>query len=229
LNESNRPSAALDGEQHVSGAARKRKRPPSPRQIAKNSETRRRLIEAAGLVVGKYGYAGASIARITAKAGVAHGTFYLHFANQQALFDVLLPELGRSMLDAISAAVRDSSSLEELERRGLTANIDYLVRNPALYRVMNEAALYAPKAYRQHVNQVRDRYFRSLQRSRDRGDLKNFSDGELETIVALLTGARTHLLLQFAETRKGLRKLDPERIETYLEVFLNGLRARYGA
>ena len=113
MNESNRPSAALDGEQHVSGAARKRKRPPSPRQIAKNSETRRRLIEAAGLVVGKYGYAGASIARITAKAGVAHGTFYLHFANQQALFDVLLPELGRSMLDAISAAVRDSSSLEE--------------------------------------------------------------------------------------------------------------------
>ena len=90
MNESNRPSAALDGEQHVSGAARKRKRPPSPRQIAKNSETRRRLIEAAGLVVGKYGYAGASIARITAKAGVAHGTFYLHFANQQALFDVLL-------------------------------------------------------------------------------------------------------------------------------------------
>ena len=92
---------------------------------------------------------------------------------------------------------------------------------------MNEAALGKPN--RQHVNQVRDRYFRSLQRSRDRGDLKNFSDGELETIVALLTGARTHLLLQFAETRKGLRKLDPERIETYLEVFLNGLRARYGA
>jgi len=201
-----------------------RKRPLSARQIAKNQEIRRRLIEAAGLMVGKYGYAGASISRITAKAGVAHGTFYRHFENQQALFNVLLPELGRNMLEAISTAVRDSSSLEDLERRGVMANIDYLVQHPSLYRVMNEAELFAPKAYVQHLDEVRRRYFRSLQRSRDKGDLKPFTDAELETIVALMTGARAHLLTQFARTEKGLRRIDPERVETYLQVFLSGLQ-----
>lgn len=203
---------------------RSARRPPSARQAAKNAETRRRLIEAAGVVVGRHGYAGASIARITAEAGVAHGAFYLHFANQQALFDVLLPELGGAMLDSLTSAIRDSRSLEEIERRGLTANFEYLGSHPEIYRVMNEAELYAPAAFQQYLKEIQARYVRSLKRSKERGELRQFADEDLETVAALLTGARSYLLMMFCKDGNAVRPLDPARLEIYLDVFLDGLR-----
>lgn len=215
----NRPTPAPD-----ISPRRASRRPPTARQAAKNAETRRRLIDAAAVVVGRHGYAGASIARITSEAGVAHGTFYLHFANQQALFDVLLPELGRAMLDSLTAAIKDSQSLEEIERRGLIANFEYLARHPEIYRVMNEAELYAPAAFRQHLQEIQTRYVRSLRRSRDHGGLRDFADTELETVAALLTGARAYLLMMFCRDGNAIRPVEPSRLETYLDVFLNGLR-----
>lgn len=196
--------------------------------MAKNAETRRRLIEAAGVVVGRHGYAGASIARITAEAGVAHGAFYLHFANQQALFDVLLPELGGAMLDSLTAAIRDSRSLEEIERRGITANFAYLAAHPEIHRVMNEAELYAPAAFRQHLKEIQTRYVRSLKRSKERGELRQFADEELETVAALLTGARSYLLMMFCKDGNSVKPLDQARLQTYLDVFMGGLRPARG-
>ncbi|MGE3594128.1 MAG: TetR/AcrR family transcriptional regulator [Dehalococcoidia bacterium] len=52
-------------------------------------------MQAAADVVGEEGYTAASIAKITARAGVAHGTFYSYFDDRQQLFDVLLPFVGR--------------------------------------------------------------------------------------------------------------------------------------
>ena len=49
-------------------------------------------------MVGKYGYAEASVARITEEAGVAQGTFYNHFENRQELLDQLLPKIGTDMV-----------------------------------------------------------------------------------------------------------------------------------
>src|SRR5215469_4346849 len=83
---------------------------PLPRlsRMEKHEDTRRRLFQAAIKVVGKYGYAGASVARITAEAGVAQGTFYLHFESRQVLLDQLLPAVG----EEVSATVRERTSTE---------------------------------------------------------------------------------------------------------------------
>lgn len=210
----------------ASAPERPRKRPRSERQIRKDGETRARILRAAGRVVGEHGYAGASIARITAEAGCAHGAFYLHFRNRQALFDVLLPELGRGMLEAIGAAVRESRSLAEIERRGLTANFAYLAAHPELDRIMNEAELFAPEAFARYVGMIQERYHRSLVRSRDRGDMRAFSDEELETIAALLTGARSYLLRIFARKGGLMQPLETRQIDVYLDVFLNGIASK---
>jgi AcrR family transcriptional regulator len=47
-------------------------------------ETRKALIRAASEVIGEFGYDGASIGRITERAGLAQGTFYLYFDSRQA-------------------------------------------------------------------------------------------------------------------------------------------------
>jgi len=206
--------------------ATRRRRTPSAAQLQKNEETRRRLIEAAGRVVGKHGYAGASIARITEKAGVAHGAFYLHFKSQQDLFDILLPTIGQDMLTTISEAIHDAGSLDELERRGFHAMIDHLVRHPHLWRVTSEAELYAPKAYRQHLDAMSKRYVRSLKRSLDHDEVRDFAEDELEAVAAMLMGARHYLITRLAMTAGKPRPVDDQLAETYVKLVLHGLKPR---
>ena len=44
-------------------------------RVERNAWTKRRIFDAATRIVGKYGYAEASVARITEQAGVALGSF----------------------------------------------------------------------------------------------------------------------------------------------------------
>ena len=70
------------------------KRKPRRTREERSEQIRQNLIQAGARIVGRYGYEGASIARITAKAKVALGTFYRHFASRQQFFDQLLPAMG---------------------------------------------------------------------------------------------------------------------------------------
>jgi AcrR family transcriptional regulator len=182
-----------------------------------------RLIAAAAKVIGKYGYGGCSIARITRRAGVAHGAFYLHFKSQQELFDQILPTLGHGMLDAISHAVRDSTDIVELERRGLQENFAYLSKHPYMYRVMNEAELYAPKAFKLHMDDMVSRYSRSLHRSLLNHQVHDFSLEDLEALAAMLLGARAYLLMRFCADKNAVKPLPTEMVDRYLRFMIHGL------
>jgi AcrR family transcriptional regulator len=209
----------------VGGSVQTRKRKPSPEKVEKNEATRLSLIEAAAKVVGRYGYAGCSIARVTAKAKVAHGTFYLHFKSQQELFDMLLPTLGARMLDKISEAVRNATSLLDVERRGLEANFAYLGAHPYMYRLMMEAELYAPTAFRAHIDMLLERYVRSLRRSLKDQEPSLYSDTELEQVASMLMGARSYLLMRFCAVDGKIQPLSPDMLDTYLRFVANGLKA----
>ena len=83
----------------------------------RNAWTKRRIFDAATKIVGKYGYADASVARITEEAGVAQGTFYNHFENRQELLDQLLPKIGLDMLHFIRERTGTADAArQEIER-----------------------------------------------------------------------------------------------------------------
>lgn len=219
-----KPTAvAADTDPDAEPAPGRRRR--SEAQLQKNEETRMRLLNAAARVIGKYGYAGCSIARVAARAKVAHGTFYLHFKSQQELFDLLLPTLGARMLDRISEAVRNAPSLLEVERRGLETNFAYLVAHPYMYRLMMEAELFAPTAFRAHIYMLIERYVRSLRRSLKDQDAPLYSDVELEQVASMLLGARSYLLMRFCAVDGKIQPLSPDILDTYLRFVANGLKA----
>jgi AcrR family transcriptional regulator len=199
-------------------------------QLQRNEATRLQLLEAAGRVIGKLGYAGCTIARVTEKAKVAHGTFYLHFKSQQDLFDTILPVLGKEMLHVIGAAIRDSNGLADLERRGFEANFDYLASHPYMYRVLAEAERFAPKAFKQHLDGVTTGYARSLQRSK-LGDhqLEDFSNSELEAIATMLVGARTYLLMRYGVVNNAVKALPAGMMEVYLKFVHHGLNGHFNS
>ena len=53
-------------------------------------DTRRKITAAASDLVHEVGWKDATVERIAAKAGVAKGTFFVHFANKEALVDALV-------------------------------------------------------------------------------------------------------------------------------------------
>src|SRR5215204_3361823 len=88
-------------------------------RVERNAWTKQRLLDAATKVVGKYGYAEASVARITEEAGVAQGTFYNHFENRQELLDQLLPKLGIDMVEFIRERTGTAdAATQEIKRFG---------------------------------------------------------------------------------------------------------------
>lgn len=198
------------------GSARDRRR-------RRNAATRRGLIEAAARVVGEHGYGGASIARITAEAGVAHGAFYLHFESQQALFDMLLPHIGEEMIDSIGAAVREAHSLAEIERRGIRANFAYLEAHPELRRILREAEAFAPEAYATFIGMLNARYLGSLRRSLAAGHIRGFTEAELEVVATMLMGARDFLIQRYTASDTGFAPLAEDVADVYLRFVLAGL------
>lgn len=173
--------------------------PTKLNRAERNAATRRKLFEAAAKTVGLHGYAEASVARITAGAGVAQGTFYNHFANRQDLLDQLLPEIGKSMVDFIRARTRDDGREAEKESDRFRAFFAFVEEVPAFLRILNEAEFFAPAGYQRHLDYVAGSYARLLRRARQKGEIRTFSDVEIEAIVHLLMGARGYLSRRYAD------------------------------
>jgi AcrR family transcriptional regulator len=172
---------------------------PKLRRNEKHIVTKRRLFQAAIKVVGKYGYAGASVARITAEAGVAQGTFYLHFENRQVLLDQLLPAVGQDVTEAVRERSSEDLSAEQSEVERCRAFFDVLKEVPEFFRILNEAEMFAPEAYTKHIDSIVSSYVRALKRGFDANDPDGYTDDELEVIVHVLLGARACLGKRYAK------------------------------
>lgn len=160
-------------------------------------ETRRALLNAAVEVVGEDGYAGASVAKIAARANVANGTFYNYFETRQALFDQLLPALGEQLLSYIKAHTEDSATGLERERQRLVAYFDFCRRTPGWLRVLNEAEVFAPDAFHRHVKRMYAGYIRSLKRSLQRDEIEGVSEDDLGAIAFMLMGMRSYMTMLY--------------------------------
>ncbi len=178
--------------------------------------TRIALIHAATEVIGDVGYEKASIARITSRAKVSQGTFYGYFKSRQDLFDHLLPEAGREMIEVIADGVHGARSLLDVEERGLRSLFTFLTEHPGFYRLLNEAETLAPKAHRAHLRNMVKAYMHSLEIAQANGELPEYDDREIEVLTYMLMGIRSYLILGFARKGRKITNLPPWVTATYL-------------
>jgi AcrR family transcriptional regulator len=201
----------------------KAKRPAKPTRSEKNDDVKRRLFSAAAKVVGRHGYAEASVARITDLAGVAQGTFYNHFGNRQELLDQLLPATGQQMVAYIQQKMDQSASELEKEQTRFRAFFEFLQETPEFLRILNEAEFYAPEGYQKHLDNIAAAYIRILKRGRGDAGVGDYTDEELEVIVHILMGARGYLSRRYAYGETGARPI-PDHVETaYMKLIEQGL------
>ena len=179
---------------------------------------------AAAEVVGEVGFADASIAMITQRAGVAQGTFYNYFKTRQELFDQLVPEFGQRMLRFVREKSEGAHGYEELEERAFYSLFAFLRENPFYYRLHNEAESFAPSGYQQYFRDVYDFYKVFLQRSLKDGLFPAYKEDEIEVVARVLIAVRSYLIASFAESSANQDgALPDDAIGTVMKFILYGL------
>jgi AcrR family transcriptional regulator len=112
----------------------------SPRvQVAEMQ--RARLLAAAATTIAELGYAGASVAHITARARVSRRTFYDLFANREECLLVVLEDAVEQVSAEIAATDLAGLAWRERVRGGLLVILSFLDREPVLARVCVVQAL----------------------------------------------------------------------------------------
>lgn len=158
-----RPPAAADSAAESTAS--------SAPKTARGRRTRQRLLDAAEKEFGERGFHEAAITRITEAAGVAMGTFYVHFESKEAVFRALVSHMGHLTRRWIAERVAGAPDRLDAERRGLEAFIEFVRQHRDLYRIVNESQFVAPDAYREYYTEFAKSYQRGLKDAAARGEI----------------------------------------------------------
>lgn len=101
--------------------------------------TREALLDAGVAVAEQHGLAGLSVNRVVAEAGVAKGTFYVHFADREAFVDALHERFHAAVEAAMAEAVAGVPPGPERLVRGAEAYLDVCLANRAVKALSLEA------------------------------------------------------------------------------------------
>jgi AcrR family transcriptional regulator len=97
------------------------------------------LLDAGVEVAQSQGLAGLSVNRVVAEAGVAKGTFYVHFADRKAFVDTLHARFHARVEDAVAQAVAGISPGPDRIVRGAEAYLDVCLEDRAVKALALEA------------------------------------------------------------------------------------------
>lgn len=152
------------------------------------------MLDAAAREFGERGFHEAAINRITESAGVAMGTFYVHFESKEAIYRALVSHMGHVTRRWIAERVADAPDRLAAERLGLKAFIEFVRDHPDLYRIVNEAQFVAPDAYHQYYSDFAEAYSGHLRNAAGKGEI---SHGKDEERAWALIGASVFLGMRF--------------------------------
>lgn len=104
-------------------------------------ERRSEMLDAAEELVVRAGVDAFTIDDVTIGAGVAKGTFYLHFTNKADLINALRERWVRRFVDAQMAAARQATGVDSVER-WMRAGVAEYLREIRLHDVLFHPATY---------------------------------------------------------------------------------------
>lgn len=201
--------------------------PATGRPLTKRgAATRRRILEAAEEVFAAVGYHEASIVKVTERAGVALGTFYLYFDSKQSVFEALVIDLNSRVRQAMSEAMATAHNRLEAERRGFEGFFGFTAQHPALYRVVREAEFVSPALMRLHYENIVAGYTAGLAAAQQEGDVDPALDPEITAWALMgmgeLIGMR-FLLWERDADGTAPNSIDPVVLDDMMRFITNAL------
>lgn len=154
-------------------------------KTVKGEATKQKLLSAAEEVIGSSGYFRTSVTDITAKAGVAQGTFYFYFPSKQDIFEQLVRDLSHNLRREISQALVGARCRREAEEQGFAAFFAYVKKHPKLYRIVQEAEFVDEELYKWYYRRLAEGYIKGLKTAMATGELRALDP---ETVAYALMG-----------------------------------------
>ncbi|TRW14847.1 TetR/AcrR family transcriptional regulator [Glacieibacterium frigidum] len=135
--------------------------------------TLRAILDAAAQEFGEHGFHDAAIARITARAGVALGSFYTYFDSKEAVFTALVRDMSGQVRAHVGPHILDAPDRLTGERLGLQAFLEFVRTHQALYRILDEAEFVDAASWRAHYETTVQGYVASLTAAAARGEVRS--------------------------------------------------------
>ena len=141
-------------------------------RTARGRKTQRAVLDAAAAEFGEKGFHDSSIVSITARAGVALGTFYTYFESKDALFRALVRDMSDRVRDRV-APVLASAQGDTIGREGvaLAAFLAFAREHKEIYRIIDEAEFVVPDEWHRHYETTAQRIVERLREGEARGEL----------------------------------------------------------
>lgn len=193
----------------------------------RGAATRAKLLVAAEEVFAELGYHEASIVKITERAGIGLGTFYLYFDTKQSIFEALVVDLNRRVRHSMAEAMEGATTRLEAERAGFRGFFAFTAEHPALYRVVREAEFVSPQMLRLHYTRIVEGYRAGLQKARAAGEIGDV-DPEITAWALMGMGELIGMryLLWEREDSGGPAQLPDEVLDALMTFVRDGLAPR---
>jgi AcrR family transcriptional regulator len=179
--------------------------------------TQRALLDAAAAEFGEKGFHDSSIVSITARAGVALGTFYTYFDSKEALFRALVGDISDQVRASVAGLLAEpAGDTLARERKAFVAFLAFARQHKELYRIIDEAEFVANREWRAHYENAAQRILERLRDGEAKGELAGPID---EAHAWAIMGMNVFLGLRY-----GVQQ--PERPLDEVAAIANGLIAR---
>lgn len=143
------------------------------------TSTRMRLLQAAEKLFGTHGYRNTMISDITRIAGVASGTFYVHFESKEKILEELVMSTNKNMRITISTAIKRFSDRRDAEIAGFLAFLKFFMLHSNMYLIVRQSEFFNPVISKNYYEKILNSYLPPLQKAMSDGQFKRFSPDNL--------------------------------------------------
>jgi AcrR family transcriptional regulator len=165
-------------------------RQPDEAPLTKGEKTRQAIFAAAEQVIGRYGINRANISEITRQAGVAQGTFYVHFKSKHDLIEGFVKYFNRKMRRDVQRVAGQTRDRRDAERVGVLAFFQFVGQHRDIYRIVPEWEIIGRQVSLWYYNKIAHGYIQGLQR----GIAKNEIRGLPPVFLARTLMGLTHFI-----------------------------------
>ena len=180
-----------------------------------------RLLAAAEELFGERSYQRTTVADICARAGVATGSFYAHYAAKAEIFAAVVRGINTDLRTAMRHALeRSDGSQRARERECFRVYFEMVSERPWIDRIVRESEFVEPGLFREYYEHLARGYARGVRSAQLAGDVDPRYDPEV--VAYAYTGIGNFIGMRWADWTAG-GQVPADVLDDVLELLARGL------
>lgn len=180
-----------------------------------------RLLAAAEELFGERSYRRTTVADICARAGMATGSFYAHYASKAEIFAAVVRGINADLRAAMRKALEHSDGGQRTrERECFRVYFEMVSKRPWIDRIVRESEFIEPGLFREYYEHLARGYGRGVRAAQLAGEVDARYDPEV--VAYAYTGIGNFVAMRWADWTAG-GQVPPDVLDDVLELLARGL------